>query len=147
MHGRYLIITDGNFCLKIKKNPNVITIPNNRIVRNYYNFTVAYFPYYNSESKVKQKSDARFVAESSLRGVASYLMTIIGTHYILGEPDWLVSNVNKASYGAQLLYSLIKKENNGAEIRPAIPWNITSTDDITLFAFEGSTSQGGKKDI
>ena len=60
----------------------------------------------------------------------------------MGLTDRRFPKIEDASEGAQKFYNLIKKENAGMEIRPVPPFFISSSDDTTIFAFEG-TADGG----
>ena len=52
--------------------------------------------------------------------------------------------IDKASTGAQKLYKLIQKENNGADLQLVMPFIVSTTNDTTVFAFEGAVD--GKSD-
>ena len=46
--------------------------------------------------------------------------------------------------GAKYLYKLIQQENNGADLQVVMPMFVSTTDDTTVFAFEGAVD--GKSD-
>ena len=89
---------------------------------------------------VQTKSDARFIAERSYRNAISYMMAVAVAHYQVGAPDPRFKSIDKASEGAQLLYKLLKKENDGKDMKVVLPMFISTTDDATMFTFEGAVS-------
>ena len=67
-------------------------------------------------------------------------MTVAVTHYLVDTPDPLLKSIDKATYGAKKLYKLIQKENGGKELKVVFPLFVSTTDDTTMFTFEGSVS-------
>ena len=65
-------------------------------------------------------------------------MTVSVSHYQIGKPDTRLKGIDKATPGAIKLYNMIKAENNGLEIRAILPMFVSTTDDTTIFAFEGA---------
>ena len=128
------------------RNMSTLTVvsPTWKTVRNYFNYALAKHPGLSDVEKVQQKSEARFTAERSLRGTMTYLCCVASTHYELGTCDPRIADIKEATEGAQLLNKLVREGNGGEEIRPILPWHITSTDDTTIFAFEGMTTTSKK---
>ena len=89
---------------------------------------------------IQQKSEARFIAERSFRNAVSFIMTVAVTHYLVGTPDPRLKSIDKATDGAKKLYKLIQKENGGSELKVVLPFFVSTTDDTTMFTFEGSVS-------
>ena len=65
-------------------------------------------------------------------------MAVSVSHYQVGNQDKRLKKIDKATAGAKLLYKLIKKENKGLDIQVILPMFISTSDDTTVFAFEGA---------
>ena len=65
-------------------------------------------------------------------------MAVSVSHYQIGKADTRLKKLEKATDGAIKLYNLIANENKGLELRVVLPMFISTTDDTTVFAFEGS---------
>ena len=87
---------------------------------------------------VQDKSEARYIAERSFRNAISHALSVSVAHYQVGQPDNRINRIDKATEGAQTLYKMIQKENNGADLKVVLPFLLSTTDDTTVFAFEGS---------
>ena len=64
-------------------------------------------------------------------------MSVAVAHYQIGTPDPRLPKIEKASEGAQLLHRLVNNEFNGMDMRVILPMFVSTTDDTTLFVFEG----------
>ena len=115
----------------------IIASPNNRTINNYMGLLPQLEPNRSKTKVVQRKSEARFIAERSLRNAISHVIAVAVAHYQIGKPDSRFKTIDKASEGAKLLYDLVKQENNGMDMRVIPPMFISTTDDTTLFAFEG----------
>ena len=73
-------------------------------------------------SNVQEKSKARFLAERSFRSAISYIMAVAVTHYLVGTLDPRLKNIDKATDDAKRLYKLIKKENDGKDLKVVLPF-------------------------
>jgi hypothetical protein len=60
-------------------------------------------------NKVRQKTDKRFTAESSILSTISYLMTIACGHLVVGDRDESINPhpIKNATAGAILLHNLV----------------------------------------
>ena len=65
-------------------------------------------------------------------------MAVAVSHYQIGKQDKRMKKIENATAGAKLLYELVKKENKGLDLHVVLPMFISTTDDTTVFAFEGS---------
>ena len=115
----------------------MVTSPTKRSRNNYMGLLPQLDPSRSLVKKVQQKSEARYIAERSIRNAVSHIMGVAVAHYQIGTPDPRLPKIEKASEGAQLLYKLVTKEFNGMEMRVILPMFISTTDDTTLFVFEG----------
>ena len=59
-------------------------------------------------------------------------------HHIIGKQDKQMKKIENATEGARVLHKLVKKENTDLDIQVVMPMFISSTDDTTVFAFEGA---------
>ena len=71
-------------------------------------------------------------------------MSVSIAHYQVGTPDNRSKKIDKASVGAKYLYKLIQQENNGADLQVVMPMFVSTTNDTTVFVFEGAVD--GKSD-
>ena len=60
------------------------------------------------------------------------------SHYQIGKQDKRMKKIENATTGAKVLYELVKLENEGLDLHVVLPMFISTTDDTTVFAFEGS---------
>ena len=117
----------------------MIASPSKKTRNNYFEFGKQILGDNFGVSKApQQKCDRRYTAERSLRCAASYIFGVAAAHYQIGTPDSRCPKIEKATEGAKMFYDLIKKENDGLEIKAIQPFFISSTDDTTIFAFEGT---------
>ena len=65
------------------------------------------------------------------------------SHSQVGKPDNRMRKIERATTGAKLLYKMIAKENNCEDIRVVLPMFVSTTDDTTVFAFEGTKDGKG----
>ena len=130
---------------KEKGNSTLIVVtPSKRSQYNYIGLIPQLDPARTITEKVQEKSEARYIAERSFRNAVSHLISIAIAHYRVGAPDSRLKKIDKASEGAKQLYKLIQKENNGADLQVVLPTFVSTTDDTTVFAFEGAVE--GKSD-
>ena len=73
-----------------------------------------------------------------MRNAVSHVMAVAVSHYMIGKPDKRFKNIKYATDGAKKLYELVQKENDGLDIKVVYPFFISTTDDTTMFCFEGS---------
>ena len=124
---------------KLKGNSTLLLhSPSKRTVNNYLGLLPQLEPNRSKTKKVQQKSEARYIAERSLRNAISHILAVSVAHYQIGKPDTRFKSIDKATEGAKKLYELVKKENEGLEMRVILPMFISTTDNTTMFAFEGS---------
>ena len=116
----------------------IVASPTQRTVNNYLALLPQLEPNRSKTTSVQQKSEARYIAERSVRNAVSHVMTVSVSHYQIGKPDTRLKGIDKATPGAIKLYNMIKAENNGLEIRAILPMFVSTTDDTTIFAFEGA---------
>lgn len=88
------------------------------------------------------KTNTRYTAENSLMSAMAFGTTVAGTHFIVGSETAGRELPAKVSPGAQKMIDLVKKANNGAEVRCVQPQYIFSTDDTTQYIFEGADKHG-----
>ena len=121
-----------------------VVTPTKRSMFNYMALLPQLDPDRVKTEKVQKKSEARYIAERSFRNAVSHVFSVSISHYQIGTPDIRFKKIDKASSGAQKLYKLIQKENNGADLQVVMPFFLSTTDDTTVFAFEGAVD--GKSD-
>ena len=122
----------------------MVSTPAKRTSRNYLLLLHQLDPYSGLSNKPQQKSERRYTAERSVRNMTAYLFSVAVSHYQIGKADPRMKPITEATDGAQKLYELVQKVNNGVEIRPVYPCYLSSTDDTTVFAFEGKAEAGGQ---
>ena len=118
----------------------VVSSPNSRSCRNYMALLPQLDASRGTTLNVQQKSEARYIAERSIRNVISHVMSVAVSHYMLGTQDCRLRTIDTATDGAKRLHELIKKENNEHDIRVVLPMYVSTTDDTTVFAFEGAVA-------
>ena len=118
----------------------IVTSPTQRSCDNYSSLLPQLEPIRSVTSNVQTKSEAKYIAETSFRNAVSHALAVAVAHYQLGVPDKRFKNIEKATAGAQQLYKLVFKENDGQPIRVVNPMFISTTDDTTLFIFEGKVN-------
>ena len=95
--------------------------------------------------QVQQKTDNRFTAENSIFSTICYLMTIATTHFrFSNKTDSEKRDMKNTTEGAQLLASLVRKQNKDMDIAPILPGLIFNTDDQTCFVFKGTATNKKK---
>ena len=126
--------------IAVAKGNSTITIvtPTKRSSNNYSKLLPQLEPERTITTKVQQKSEARYIAERSLRNAISHIFAVAVSHYQLGTPDPRFKSIAKATVGAIKLYDLIKMANEGLDVRVVLPMFVSTTDDTTMFAFEGA---------
>ena len=99
--------------IAVAKGSSTITIvtPTKRSSNNYSKLLSQLEPERTITTKVQQKSEARYIAERSLRNVISHIFAVAVSHYQLGTPDPRFKSIAKATVGAIKLYELIKMAN------------------------------------
>ena len=116
----------------------IVASPTQRTINNYLALLPQLEPNRSKTTSVQQKSEARYIAERSIRNAVSHVMAVAVSHCQIGKPDTRIKSIQKATPGAIKLHDLIKAENKGLDIRPVLPMFISTTDDTTIFAFEGA---------
>ena len=85
--------------------------------------------------KPQLQSEHRHAAEQSLRSCASFIMTVIATHFVPMSKfpnSFFTRNKNNMSCGAKKTIQMTEKAC-GYEVTPLGPSLITSTDDTSLY--------------
>ena len=97
-----------------------------------------------TKAVVQIKSTARYTAENSIMSAAAFAITHALTALIVSSPDdsAIPSDqkpppIEKATRGAQKLAKLVSKANDGATVYPIKPGMLFSTDNSTVYAFQG----------
>ena len=116
----------------------IVVTPTKRSMYNYLSLIPQLDPARGVTENVQDKSEARYIAERSFRNAISHALSVSVAHYQVGQPDNRINKIDKATKGAQRLYKMIQKENNGADLKVVLPFLLSTTDDTTVFAFEGS---------
>ena len=115
----------------------IVASPSTKSINNYMNLLKQLEANRSITSTVQQKSEARYIAERSVRNAISHIMAVAVSHYTTGIPDTRLQPIKKATAGARKLYGLIQRENGGSELKVILPMFLSSTDDTTVFVFEG----------
>ena len=104
-----------------------------------------------SKKDLQIKTESRFRSEHSVMCGYSYAMTALMSHYFDGpNPPWM----NGAKFAVENLapstretLAMVKKALKAENVYPANPNLVLSSDDTTLFTFEGkSTGKGGEEE-
>ena len=130
-----------------KRNESRMSVksPSRKSVNNYFDYAKNRRPEcFNKVEKVQQKSERRFSAERSIRGMLTYLISIACSHFTFRPKDPFIPDIDEATDGAKKLFELVRKQNEGLEICPVLPWFISTCDDTTLFCFEGESTNAKK---
>ena len=123
---------------KIKGNStSMVCSPTKRSLNNYMGLLPQLDPNRSRVKKVQQKSEARYIAERSIRNAFSHILAVAVAHYQIGVQDPRLPKIEKATTGAKLLHKLVQKEFKNMPMRVILPMFISTTDDTTLFVFEG----------
>ena len=122
----------------------IVATPTKRSLNNYISLLPQLDPSRSMTDKVQQKSEARYIAERSLRNAISHIMAVAVSHYQLGKVDSRLQKIDNASEGAIKLYELIKRENKGLDLCAILPMFTSTNDDTTVFAFERAVDLGKK---
>ena len=85
----------------------IIESPTQRTVNNYLTLLPQLEPNRTKWKKVQQKSEARYIAERSLRNAISHVMAVAVAHYQIGKPDTRLKNIDQATCGAIKLHEMI----------------------------------------
>lgn len=89
--------------------------------------------------KVQSKPRNRYAAEHSLRSATSFALTHAVSGFIFDTRHSPPKPIESSSKGAQELVQMISSVQDGS-LGSMLPGIITSTDDTTIFAFEGTQS-------
>ena len=120
--GRAISKKDMSKILKVAKeevakekgnSTTMVVTPTKRSLNNYIALLPQLDPSRSKTDKVQQKSEARYIAEHSVRNAISHIMTVALSHYQIGKQDKRLKKIESATEGAKLLYDLVKKENEG----------------------------------
>ena len=96
-------------------------------------------PKLNVFKKVNTKTKTRHTAEWSIRSTICYTMAVAVAHWIIGPSiPRLHKKDEEMSAGARMLKMLVMLMNGGANMIHALAGLVTSTDETTLFVFEGT---------
>lgn len=115
----------------------MVCSPTKRSLNNYMSLLPQLDTSMSRIKKVQQKSEARYIGENSIRNAVSHVIAVACTHYQIGVQDPRLPNVEKATEGAKLLHQLVLKEFKDMPMKVILPMFISTTDDTTVFAFEG----------
>ena len=138
--------TDMGSLLKIAKEEDarnkgnssaMVCSPTKRSLNNYMGLLPQLDPNRTRVKKVQEKSEARYIAERSIRNAMSHIMAVAVAHYQIGVQDPRLPKIEKATAGAKLLHKLVLNEFKNMPMRVILPMFISTTDDTTLFVFEG----------
>ena len=103
-----------------------------------------------SKKKLAKKTEARYRAEHSVRGAYAYATTVLATHFVEGPRPHTKTfrkyNHSNLSDNAKQTIEWVKEAYGVDEIHPVDPNLLLSTDDTTLFVFEGTQNDGCKDD-
>ena len=88
------------------------------------------------QNNSREKTMNRCVAGNSLRSTFSYIITVASTHFIVGKilSDKVLNMLQKEAIET---IDLVSKLNNNTLCMPINPNLIFSTDDTTMYIFEG----------
>ena len=145
--GRAISKKDMSKILKVAKeevakekgnSTTMVVTPTKRSLNSYIALLPQLDPSRSKTDKVQQKREARYIVERSVCNAISHITTVALLHYQIGKQDKRLKKIESATEGAKLLYDLVKKENEGLELQVVMPMFISTTDDTTLFVFEGS---------
>lgn len=93
-----------------------------------------------TQKKTFQKTNKRITAEKSLISAMSYLVTVAATSFCFGEtPAQHPFDEESIGPGAKKMLEMVQKEHQNAPLFPIHPQLLMSTDDTTLFAWEGKS--------
>jgi len=93
------------------------------------------------ESDTLPKTEQRFIVKYSVQGAYTYALTVLSTHYCEGDPT---PHIARFISQEELPYNVywVKQAFDSEQAYPVDPNFVFSTDDTTLFVFEGSTGDG-----
>ena len=106
--------------------------------KRYFQLASQCIPTLGFTTEVQHKTDTRYIAENSLINAMSMLVVTATTHLMVAEPDSNHPPISLATEGAKFFESIVSKVNGNAPIRPIQPYLNTSTDDSTMFVFNGT---------
>jgi len=109
-------------------------MPHRDTVRNYRQLAAS-SPIARITFSAVEKTENRFTAENSLRSAMSFLLTVASTSIILGEPR---TDMARPPPSCKLA-AMVSDTCGGVPVSLVNPYLLTSTDDTTLFVFEGKT--------
>ena len=91
------------------------------------------------------KTEKRFQSEHSIMGAYAYACTVLSTHFIEGPCPKNLAHLKPHKLSASALETIewVKEAYGSEEIHPVDPNLILSTDDTTLFVFEGAADGRG----
>mmetsp|Transcript_9346 Transcript_9346/g.16260 ORF Transcript_9346/g.16260 Transcript_9346/m.16260 type:complete len:172 (+) Transcript_9346:105-620(+) len=92
-----------------------------------------------SNKKLLTKTESRFIAEHSIMGGYAYATTVLSTHFIEGPRPRCLSKYRpeKLNRSAKETVEWVRQALDAEVIHPINPNLLLSTDDTTLFVFEG----------
>ena len=93
----------------------MVVTPNKPSLNNYVSLLPQLDPSRSKTDKVQQKSEARYIAERSVRNAISHIMAVAVSHYQIGKQDKRMKKIENATTGAKVLYKLVKLENEGLD--------------------------------
>ena len=101
-----------------------------------------------TKKKLQIKTESRFRAEHSVMAGFSYAVTALMTHYFEGpRPAWMGGiNYDCLSSSTKKTFKMVREAFRTDEIYPANPNLVLSTDDTTLFVFEGKARDTGEEE-
>ena len=105
----------------------------------YFQLASQCIPTLGFTNKVQKKIVTRFIAENSVINAMSMLIVVATTYFQVAEPDNTHPPISDAIDGANFFESILSKVNGNMPIRPIPAYLNTSTDDSTVFVFNGET--------
>ena len=101
-----------------------------------------------SKKKLLKKTTSRYRSEHSIMCGYAYAATALTTMYLTGtQPSWM-STVRSELLSPTTLKTLemVKRLHGSEEVYPVNPNLVLSTDDTTVFVFEGTKDNGGEEE-
>ena len=94
-----------------------------------------------SNKSLQKKTEARFVSEHSVMGAYAYATTVLSTHFVEGPRPQNLKKMKPALFSSATKETIdwVKTTYGTEWIYPVDPNLVLSTDDTTLFVFEGTT--------
>jgi len=94
-----------------------------------------------SRKKLITKTETRYISEHSVMGGYAYATTVLSTHFIEGRRPTSLGRFRpeRLSKSAKETVLWVKQAYGATEVYPVNPNLVLSTDDTTLFVFEGTS--------